>query len=67
MKITKIAMLIVVIAVALYVLFPNLSWAEDGSCFVRCSIRPFTARSSGRRGAGDDSAYKRQYQLRRGA
>ena len=29
MKITKIAMLILVIAVALYVLFPNLSWAEE--------------------------------------
>jgi hypothetical protein len=29
MKMTKIAMLIVAIAVALYILFPNLSWAED--------------------------------------
>ena len=29
MKITKIALLILVIAVALYVLFPNLSWAEE--------------------------------------
>ena len=29
MKIPKIAMLIVAIAVALYILLPNLSWAED--------------------------------------
>ena len=29
MKITKIAMLIVAIAVALYILLPNLSWAEN--------------------------------------
>jgi mono/diheme cytochrome c family protein len=31
MKMTKIAMLILTIAVALFVLIPNLSWAEDGA------------------------------------
>ena len=29
MKITKVAMLILAIAIALYVVFPNLSWAEE--------------------------------------
>ncbi|MGB8886629.1 MAG: carboxypeptidase-like regulatory domain-containing protein [Candidatus Korobacteraceae bacterium] len=29
MKITKVAMLILAIAVALYIVFPNLSWAEE--------------------------------------
>jgi len=31
MKTTKIAMLILAIAVALYILIPNLSWAEAGT------------------------------------
>jgi len=31
MKITKIAMLILAIAAALYILIPSLSWAEDGT------------------------------------
>jgi len=31
MKTTKIAMLILAIAVALYILIPSLSWAEDGT------------------------------------
>jgi len=31
MKMTKIAMLVLTIAVALFVLIPNLSWAEDGA------------------------------------
>ena len=30
MKITKVAILILAIALALYVLIPSLSWAEDG-------------------------------------
>ncbi len=30
MKMTKIAMLILAIALALYILIPSLSWAEDG-------------------------------------
>ena len=31
MKMMKIAMLVLTIAVALFVLIPNLSWAEDGA------------------------------------
>ena len=31
MKMTKLAMLILTIAVALFVLIPNLSWADDGA------------------------------------
>ncbi len=31
MKITKMAMLILAIAAALYILIPSLSWAEDGT------------------------------------
>jgi hypothetical protein len=39
MKITKIAMLILAIAAALYILIPSLSWAEDGTALskVQCS------------------------------
>jgi len=40
MKITKIAMLILAIALALYILLPSLSWAEDGAarCKAKCSV-----------------------------
>jgi len=31
MKTTKLVMLIMTIAVALFILFPNLSWADDGA------------------------------------
>ncbi|HXY48579.1 MAG TPA: cytochrome c [Terriglobales bacterium] len=31
MKMTKIAILVLTMAVALFVLIPNLSWAEDGA------------------------------------
>jgi cytochrome c553 len=31
MKMTKIAMLVLTIAVALFILIPNLSWADDGA------------------------------------
>jgi len=31
MKITRIALLILAIAAALYILVPGLSWAEDGA------------------------------------
>lgn len=31
MKITKLAILVATIAVALFILLPNLSWAEDGA------------------------------------
>jgi len=39
MKMTKIAVLILVIAAALYILIPSLSWAEDGTALykVKCS------------------------------
>jgi len=39
MKMTKIVMLILAIAVALYILIPSLSWAEDGAATynVKCS------------------------------
>jgi len=39
MKITKIAVLILAIAAALYILIPGLSWAEDGTALykVKCS------------------------------
>jgi len=30
MKMTKLAMLVLMIAVALFILIPNLSWADDG-------------------------------------
>jgi len=45
MKITKIAMLILAIAAALYILIPGLSWAEDGTvpsqakCSAPCATR----------------------------
>ena len=40
MKMTKIAMLVLTIAVALFVLIPNLSWAEDGGALykAKCSM-----------------------------
>ena len=50
MKITKIAMLIVAIAVALYILFPNLSWAEDGAALSGVRSTPHCP-SSGSRGS----------------
>jgi mono/diheme cytochrome c family protein len=31
MKTTKLAMLVLLIAVALFILIPNLSWADDGA------------------------------------
>jgi cytochrome c553 len=39
MKTTKIAVLVVVIAVALFILIPNLAWAEDGAALykAKCS------------------------------
>ncbi len=35
MKTTKIAMLVLVIAVALFILIPSLSWAEDGAALFK--------------------------------
>jgi hypothetical protein len=41
MKIKKIAMVVLAIALALYILIPGISWAEDGAALhrVRCSSR----------------------------
>ncbi len=40
MKITNVAMLILAIALALYILIPSLSWAEDGTALykVQCPV-----------------------------
>lgn len=40
MKMTKVAMLVLAIALALYILIPNLSWAEDGAALYKaqCSV-----------------------------
>jgi mono/diheme cytochrome c family protein len=35
MKITKIAVLVLTIAVALFILIPSLSWAEDGAALYK--------------------------------
>jgi mono/diheme cytochrome c family protein len=35
MKMTKIAMLILMIALALFILIPSLSWAEDGAALFK--------------------------------
>ncbi len=35
MKTTKIAMLVLMIAVALFILIPNLAWAEDGAALYK--------------------------------
>ena len=41
MKITKIAILILVIAAALYILIPSLSWAEDGTALSKAQYSAF--------------------------
>jgi mono/diheme cytochrome c family protein len=40
MKVTRVAMLVLAIALALYILIPNLSWAEDGAALFKeqCSV-----------------------------
>jgi mono/diheme cytochrome c family protein len=40
MKMTKLAMLVLTIAVALFILIPNLSWAEDGAAIykAKCAV-----------------------------
>ncbi len=35
MKMTKLVMLVMTIAVALFILIPNLSWAEDGAAIYK--------------------------------
>jgi len=39
MKMTKIALLVVAIAVALYILIPSLAWSENGAALynAKCS------------------------------
>jgi len=39
MKITKTAILILAIALALYILIPSLSWAEDGVAVTSSRLR----------------------------
>lgn len=40
MKMTKIAVLVLTIAVALFILIPSLSWAEDGAAIykAKCAV-----------------------------
>lgn len=40
MKTTKLAMLVLMIAVALFILIPSLSWAEDGAAIykAKCAV-----------------------------
>ena len=40
MKTTKLAVLVVMIALALFILIPNLSWAEDGASVykAKCAV-----------------------------
>ncbi len=52
MKTTKIAMLILTIAVALFILIPNLSWAEDGAALYKAKC----AMCHGPDGAGKPAA-----------
>jgi len=35
MKTTKLVMLVMIIAVAIFILIPNLSWAEDGAALYK--------------------------------
>jgi cytochrome c6 len=35
MKTTKLVMLVMIIAVAMFILIPNLSWAEDGAALYK--------------------------------
>lgn len=41
MTITKVAILVLAIALALYILVPNLAWAEDGATLFKeqCPVR----------------------------
>lgn len=52
MKITKIAMLILTVAVALFILIPSLSWAEDGAALYKAKC----AMCHGPDGAGKPAA-----------
>ena len=52
MKTTKLAILVVMIAVALFILIPNLSWAEDGAALYKTKC----AACHGADGAGKPAA-----------
>lgn len=52
MKTTKIAMLVMVIAVALFILVPSLAWAEDGAALYKAKC----AMCHGPDGAGKAAA-----------
>lgn len=52
MKTTKIAMLVLTIAVALFILIPSLSWAEDGAALYKAKC----AMCHGPDGAGKPAA-----------
>ncbi len=52
MKTTKIAMLVLMVAVALFILIPSLSWAEDGAALYKAKC----AMCHGPDGAGKPAA-----------
>jgi mono/diheme cytochrome c family protein len=52
MKTTKLVMLVMTIAVALFILIPNLSWAEDGASVYKAKC----AACHGADGAGKPAA-----------
>jgi mono/diheme cytochrome c family protein len=52
MKITKLAVLVATIAIALFILIPNLSWAEDGAALYKAKC----AACHGADGAGKPAA-----------
>lgn len=52
MKMTKIAMLVLTVAVALFILIPSLSWAEDGATLYKAKC----AMCHGPDGAGKPAA-----------
>ena len=52
MKTTKVAMLVLMIAVALFILIPSLSWAEDGAALYKAKC----AMCHGADGAGKPAA-----------
>ena len=52
MKMTKIALLVLTIAVALFILIPSLSWAEDGAALYKAKC----AMCHGPDGAGKPAA-----------
>jgi len=52
MKTTKLVMLVMTIAVALFILIPNLSWAEDGAALYKAKC----AMCHGADGAGKPAA-----------